>query len=124
MRRLLPLLLVAACSSTSSQSASPTGTSPPAPTASPEGVEVVVGDRPCGVLAAAGSVWVSAYGNNQVARLDPRSHRVLSRAATGAAPCGMAYGAASIWVENYTGSSVTRVDAASGKRLRDYTVGL
>lgn len=83
----------------------------------------MVGDRPCGVLAAAGAVWVSDYGNNDVARIDPVTHKVLSRAVTGTAPCGMAFGAGSVWVENYTGNSVTRVDARTGKRLKDYDVG-
>src|SRR4051794_1262044 len=107
MRRLLPLLLVAACSSTSHPAAAPRPT--PSPTPSVVGVQVTVGAKPCGVLYAAGAVWVSDYGANDVARIDPVSHRVLSRAGTGLAPCGMAYGAGSVWVEDYSGNAVTRV---------------
>src|SRR4051794_35909457 len=119
MRRLLPLLLVAACSTTSHPATAPT----PTPTPTVEGVQVAVGAKPCGVLSAAGAVWVSDYGANDVARIDPVTHRVLSRADTGLAPCGMAYGAGSVWVEDYSGNAVTRVDARTGKRLKDYDVG-
>ena len=84
---------------------------------------VEVGNRPCGVLAAAGSVWVSDYQDNDVARLDVATHRVLSRAKTGTSPCGMAFGAGSVWVEDYGAAAVTRVDATTGKAVRDYAVG-
>lgn len=119
IRLVLPLLLVAACSGTSHPVADQT----PAPTPSVEGVEVTVGHKPCGVLSAAGAVWVSDYGDNDVARIDPVTHKVLSRAGTGAAPCGMAFGAGSVWVEDYSENALTRVDARTGKRLRDYPVG-
>jgi YVTN family beta-propeller protein len=120
VKRLLPLLLAAAC-------ASGTLTSRSTPTASPtpkaEGTVVEVGNRPCGVLSAAGSVWVSTYTDDQVVRLDPTSHAVLAHAKTGGSPCGMAFGAGSVWVEDYTGNAVTRVDATTGKAQRDYPVG-
>jgi hypothetical protein len=117
LRALLPVLLVVACSSTSGPVATRS------PTTAPEGVAVTVGPKPCGVLSAAGAVWVSEYGADDVVRLDPATHQVLSRARTGAAPCGMAYGAGSVWVEDYSGSALTRVDARTGRTVTDYAVG-
>lgn len=77
-------------------------------------LRVTLGRQPCGVLSAAGSVWVSLYGEDRVVRLDPATGAVRGSTPTGKAPCGLASGAGSIWVENYNSDSVTRVDATTG----------
>ena len=123
------LLALAGCGGgPSSHDATPApSSSPPSPArpADPAWVtgRVTTGDQPCGVLGAAGRVWVSNYFDDTLVSLDPRSLRERSRVHVGSSPCGLAYGAGSIWVEDYGDATVTRVDAATGRRQRTYRVG-
>lgn len=101
----------------------PTATEPAGgeqPVADPAYVvrRVTTGGQPCGVLGAAGHVWVSNYGDNTLVAVDPRTGKVGDPIAVGSSPCGLAYGAGSIWVENYGSNDVTRVDARS-QRVQD-----
>jgi YVTN family beta-propeller protein len=127
------LLLLTACGSHSKQGAtSPTSPSSRAPSASTTAsgdpawvtARVTTGAQPCGILGAAGKVWVSDYGNDDLVTIDPTSLEVSRGVAVGGKPCGLAFGAGSIWVEDYGSNEVTRVDAHTGGVQKTYPVGL
>jgi hypothetical protein len=138
MRRSLVLLallapaLLAGCgpdedpgSSAVSPPSSPSSTRAVAfPAATPAEVlgRVKVGGGACGVIVAAGRVWVSSYTDGTLAAVDPRSMKVVSTTRVGDNPCGLAYGAGSVWVENYGSFDVTRVDARTGEKQETYDV--
>ena len=83
---------------------------------------VKVGGGACGVIVAAGRVWVSSYTDGTLSSVDPRTMKVLSTTRVGDKPCGLAYGAGSVWVENYGSFDVSRVDARSATRTGTYDV--
>ncbi len=84
---------------------------------------VTTGSQPCGILGAAGQVWVSNLGNDDLVAVDPVTLHVGPRLKVGSQPCGLAFGAGSIWVEDYGSDQVTRVNARSGKVEHTYAVG-
>jgi streptogramin lyase len=114
---LLLLISVSACGSGSGNSGSPL-TSPPSTSvtaADPETGDpawvtgrVTTGSQPCGILGAAGKIWVSDLGNDDLVSVDPRTMHVGPAVEVGAKPCGLAFGAGSIWVEDYGSAEVTR----------------
>jgi YVTN family beta-propeller protein len=131
---LLVVGLLSACSSGSDRSADPGATSTPEapaatgarePKADPAYIveRLKVGKRPCGILGAAGKIWVSLYGENKLVAIDPDTGEIGKPTSVGASPCGLAFGAGSIWVENYGENDVTRVDADSGKVQATIAVG-
>src|SRR5690242_19988934 len=82
-----------------------------------------VGQQPCGILGAAGRIWVSLYGEDTLVSIDPETLDVGRPVEVGGSPCGLAYGAGSIWVEDFGSNEVTRVSAATGKVEATYDVG-
>jgi hypothetical protein len=69
-----------------------------------------------GVVAGAGSVWVSLtdFGDGdagRVWRLDPRSRRVIARLRVGRLPSAMAVAGDSVWLVNAGDDTITRIDA-------------
>src|SRR5215831_3864166 len=55
------------------------------------------GSQPCGILGAAGAIWVSDFTDGTLVRLDATTGRPMGPPLqVGAQPCGMAYGAGSI----------------------------
>src|SRR5690348_16319132 len=95
-------------STTASPAVSGGGTSP----ADPAWVtaRTRTGSQPCGVLGAAGSIWVSDFTDGTLVRLDPSSgHQVGRPLQVGAQPCGMAFGAGSIWLPDYGEPTLVRV---------------
>ena len=124
----LLVVVLAGCGPTSSEPAAGHTTSPAASaTARPDPAwvtgRVTTGDQPCGVLGAAGRVWVSNYFDDTLVSLDPHSLHQRSTVHVGSSPCGLAHGAGSIWVEDYGDGTVTRVDDRTGRRQRTYRVG-
>jgi YVTN family beta-propeller protein len=114
MRRvfvMVLILLVAGCGTRS-----PTG---PAYLAR----SVRLGNAPCGVLEAAGKVWVSNFGDDTLQSVDPATGKASAPVKVGDQPCGLAYGAGSVWVENYGDASLTRVEASTGKVQHTFDVG-
>src|SRR5689334_8353525 len=73
---------------------------------------VRLGNAPCGVLVAAGKVWVSNFGDDTLQSVDPSTNKASAPVKVGDQPCGLAYGAGSLWVENYGDASLSRVDAS------------
>lgn len=98
------------------------GDDEPAPAPyTPDRVEV--GQQPCGILGAAGRIWVSLYGEDTLVSIDPATMEVGPPVEVGGSPCGLAYGAGSVWVEDYGSNEVTRVSAGTGKVEATYDVG-
>ena len=77
-----------------------------------------VGSKPCAVTQAGGSVWVTDYGTNMLARLDPATNRVTGRYPTGNAPCGITYAGGALWVADVNDFTLRRVDPATGRTTR------
>ncbi|WP_395656181.1 DUF6923 family protein [Nocardioides sp.] len=108
-------LVVAACGSDA-------GSGAPEPAAYAP-VRVETGQQPCGILGAAGRIWVSNYGEDTLVTVDPATLEVGDPVHVGGAPCGLAHGAGSIWVEDFGSNEVTRVSATTGRVQRTYDVG-
>jgi YVTN family beta-propeller protein len=111
--------------SASTSAAGPTAAAVPTFALAGSGISRLrAGSKPCGILGAAGSMWVSNFGDATVVRLDPVSGlRLGDPVPTGASPCGMAEGAGSIWTSDYAGNSATRIDEATGKVIATIKVG-
>jgi virginiamycin B lyase len=64
----------------------------------------------------AGSLWVGAWRDGQVVRVDPRANRVVARfPAGGPNPAGLAVGAGTIWVTHPDTDEVVRLDPGTGR---------
>ena len=81
------------------------------------------GTKPCGILGAAGRIWVSNYGDDTLVSLDPRSGELSRPIDVGASPCGLAFGAGSIWVESFGDFTVSRVSVRTRQVQATYDVG-
>jgi YVTN family beta-propeller protein len=76
-------------------------------------------------LAIDESVWVSNYPKNTVARLDPKSSRVLASITVGSKPCsGLAAGFGSLWVPLCGDQALARVDLREGKVTATIPIGI
>jgi outer membrane protein assembly factor BamB len=77
-------------------------------------IEVGHGGGP--LVFGAGSLWVGAWRDRQVVRVDPRSNRVVARfPAGGPNPAGLAVGAGTIWVAHPDTDEVVRLDPGTGR---------
>jgi YVTN family beta-propeller protein len=65
------------------------------------------------VVAAAGSVWATDRGGNQVWRIDPASGAVLAKIPVGSTPIDIVAADGSIWVGNAADGTVSRIDPTS-----------
>jgi sugar lactone lactonase YvrE len=100
----------------------PTPTTTPAPPQSlntPDGwatAQLEVGHGGGPLVFGAGSLWVGAWRDGQVVRVDPRSNRVVARfPAGGLNPAGLAVGAGTIWVVHPDTDEVVRLDPGTGR---------
>jgi DNA-binding beta-propeller fold protein YncE len=106
----------------------PTPTTRPAPPATPApaqhvplpdrwaAAQIEVGHGGGPLVFGAGSLWVGAWRDRQVARVDPRSNRVVARfPAGGQNPAGLAVGAGTIWVAHPDTDEVVRLDPTTGR---------
>jgi virginiamycin B lyase len=85
-------------------------------------IEVGHGGGP--LVFAAGSLWVGAWRDGQVARVDPRSNRVVARfPAGGPNPAGLAVGAGTIWVTHPDTDEVVRLDPTTGRVVARIKLG-
>jgi YVTN family beta-propeller protein len=64
------------------------------------------------VSVGQGAVWVPA-ANGAIARVDPRSYRIVDTIPVGNSPTAIATGAGGVWVADALDNSVTRIDPAS-----------
>ena len=65
----------------------------------------------------AGSMWVTAYGDGALTRIDPTTNRVTGTFPVGNHPCGIAYLDGHVWVALVGDHKVAEVDPAGGKVL-------
>jgi streptogramin lyase len=72
----------------------------------------------------AGSLWVGAWRDQEVVRIDPRSNRVTARfPAGGPNPAGLAVDAATIWVVHPDTDEVVRLDPRTGRVVARIRLG-
>jgi virginiamycin B lyase len=68
------------------------------------------------LMFGAGSLWVGAWRDREVVRIDPRSNRVAARfPAGGPNPVGLAVDAGTIWVVHRDTDEVVRLDPRTGQ---------
>jgi virginiamycin B lyase len=85
-------------------------------------IEVGHGGGP--LVFGAGSLWVGAWRDRQVVRVDPRSNRVVARfPAGGQNPAGLAVGAGTIWVVHPDTDEVVRLDPGTGRVVARIKLG-
>jgi len=85
-------------------------------------IEVGHGGGP--LVFGAGSLWVGAWRDGQVVRVDPRSNRVVARfPAGGPNPAGLAVGAGTIWVMRPDTDEVVRLDPGTGRVVARIKLG-
>jgi virginiamycin B lyase len=71
------------------------------------------------------SVWVSNYPKNTVARLDPKSNKVIAMVPVGNKPCsGLATGFGSLWVPLCGDQALARVDLKKGEVTATIPIGI
>jgi virginiamycin B lyase len=76
------------------------------------------------LVFGAGSLWVGAWRDRQVARVDPRSNRVVARfPAGGQNPAGLAVGAGTVWVAHPDTDEVVRLDPGTGRVVARIKLG-
>src|SRR5215471_13186658 len=71
------------------------------------------------------SVWVSNFPKNTVARLDPKTNKVLAMVEVGNKPCsGLTTGFGSLWVPLCGDQALARVDLKEGKVTATIPIGI
>jgi virginiamycin B lyase len=76
-------------------------------------------------IAIEESVWISNYPKNTVARLDPKTNKVLAMIPVGNKPCsGLAIGYGSLWVPLCGDQALARVDLKEGKVTATIPIGV
>jgi virginiamycin B lyase len=71
------------------------------------------------------SVWISNYPKDTVARLDPKTNKVLAMVPVGSKPCcGLAAGFGSLWVPLCGDQALVRVDLKEGKITATIPIGI
>jgi DNA-binding beta-propeller fold protein YncE len=108
----------------------PTPTTTPAPPQHPPlpdrwaTAQLEVGHGGGPLVFAAGSLWVGAWRDGQVVRVDPRANRVVARfPAGGRNPAGLAVGAGTIWVVHPDTDEVVRLDSRTGQVVARIRLG-
>jgi YVTN family beta-propeller protein len=83
---------------------------------------VRTGGQPCGVVAAAGAVWVTDAASAQLLRISPTTKAVVRRTSLDRTPCELAFGYGALWVSTQSGV-LDRVAPATGRVVARITVG-
>jgi YVTN family beta-propeller protein len=84
--------------------------------------QVPLGSAADGIVAGAGSVWVSNALNGTVSRIEPETYD-LRTIDVGGRPAGLAFGAGSLWVANSEARAVAQVDPKSARVVQTIPVG-
>jgi glutamine cyclotransferase len=85
-------------------------------------IEVGHGGGP--LMFGAGGLWVGAWQDHEVVRIDPRTNRVTARfPAGGRNPAGLAVDAGTIWVVYPDTDEVVRLDARTGQVVARIKLG-
>jgi YVTN family beta-propeller protein len=76
-------------------------------------------------IAISENVWVSNFPRNTVARLDPKTNKVLAMVEVGNKPCsGLATGFGGLWVPLCGDKALARVDLKEGKVTATIPIGI
>jgi len=75
------------------------------------------------MAAAAGSIWVVAYFENEVLRVDPNKMTVSAAISVGRSPSSIVSDGHSLWVALNNDRSVIRIDPASNRVVQTVHVG-
>jgi DNA-binding beta-propeller fold protein YncE len=89
------------------------------PTGTPTGDNSYYG----GMVAAAGSLWVTEAFRDEVLRINPETGRIVARIPTGRYPAFLAAGGGSIWVAQDEAGSVARIAPGSNAVVATVAVG-
>jgi streptogramin lyase len=116
IRALVLAVLLAGCSGGGSG-----GEARPTPTGN-QAERIRTGGSPCGVVTAAGSVWVSDAADGRLLKVDPVTHAFTQTATLDDAPCEMTAAFGSVWVTTQSGF-LDRVDPATGAVTARVRVG-
>jgi sugar lactone lactonase YvrE len=79
---------------------------------------VRVGSQPRQVAAGGGYLWVSVFGDNALAEVNPRTMRVVTWVHACGGPQGVAYSAGQVWVGCTNSGELVDVDATSHRVVR------
>ncbi len=83
---------------------------------------IPIGRGPQALAFADGSVWV-AYGDHEVARIDPRTNQVVATVQVGRDPVGLAAGNEGLWVVNREDGTAGRIDPRTNRASGVVEVG-
>lgn len=75
------------------------------------------------MVVAAGSIWVVAYFESVLLRIDPASMSVVATIAVGRSPSSVVYDGRSVWVSLNNAQSVVRIDPARNAVVQTVRVG-
>jgi streptogramin lyase len=68
-------------------------------------------------------MWVTAYGDGEVQKIDPKTNTVAATYETDGSPCGVVFVDGSVWVGSVSGEVVDQIDPETGKTLTTIPVG-
>ncbi len=74
-------------------------------------------------VAGFGSIWVPAWDDKKVYRVDPSTRRVRNTIDVGNMPMGLAIGAGSVWVTNHCDGTLSRIDPATDTVVETIDIG-
>ena len=74
-------------------------------------------------VAGFGSVWVPAWDDKKVYRVDPSTRRVRNTIDVGNMPMGLAIGAGSVWVTNHCDGTLSRIDPTTDTVVETIDIG-
>jgi DNA-binding beta-propeller fold protein YncE len=83
---------------------------------------IPLGGSPQALTFADGSVWV-AYGDHDVARIDPATSQIVARIAVGRDPVGIASGNEGIWAVARGDAAVVRIDPKTNRVAQSIPIG-
>src|SRR5262249_22977654 len=81
------------------------------------------GDKPCASVGAFGSVYVANHGSGTIARIDPKTNRLIATRKVANGPCGIVAARGSLWVEDYTGDQIVQVNPRTLRVVKRIHVG-
>jgi YVTN family beta-propeller protein len=79
------------------------------------GSQIPIGGRPRYLALVGGSLWVSQFDANSIARVSPKARRVIGRIQVGRSPWGIAIVATSIWVVNHDSDTIQEISTATAE---------
>jgi YVTN family beta-propeller protein len=85
---------------------------------------VAAGGGPLGITTGEGAVWVVAYRDRQLVRIDPETKVVTARIPIGNGPLDVAVGDGAVWVTNREDGTLLHIDPATDEVVATIQLGL